>query len=91
MATNNQRSLAKVKKILDPSNLTNIAYPVFVGNTPIKTGNARRNTVKGNNEIDALYPYAQRLDNGYSKQSPQGMSKPTMAYIRAYIKRQLGI
>jgi hypothetical protein len=83
--------LKLVKKTLDPNNLANVGYPVFLKNTPIKTGNARSKTVKGNGEIDANYPYAKRLDQGYSRQSPAGMSKPTIAAIRAYIKKTLGV
>lgn len=86
-----QNRVKQIKKVLDPNNLTNVGFPVFVKNTPIKTGNARSHTFKGNGEIDAAYPYAQRLDRGWSRQSPQGMVKPTIAAIRAYIKKQLGI
>ena len=45
--------------------------------TPIKTGNARRNTVlKNGKSIVGDYPYSGRLDDGWSKQAPNGMSKP---------------
>lgn len=91
MATNIQKRLDKAKKILDPNNLTNVAFPVFYKNTPIKTGNARSHTTKSSNEISANYAYANRLDRGWSKQSPDGMTKPTIAAIRAYIKKELGI
>ena len=92
MALNNSKNrINKIKRTLDPNNLVNIAYPVFVKNTPIKTGNARSRTSKYGTEISANYPYAQRLDNGWSKQSPDGMVKPTIAAIRAYIKKTLGI
>jgi len=59
------------------------AYKVFVKETPVRSGNARRNTKLKNNKksIEANYPYAERLDTGYSKQSPQGMTEPTMDYI----------
>lgn len=59
------------------------AYKVFVKETPFRTGNARRRTKLKNNKktIDANYPYAQRLDEGYSKQSPEGMVKPTEEFI----------
>lgn len=64
------------------------AYKVFVQNTPIKTGNARRSTkLKGKQTIEANYPYAQRLDNGYSKQSRKGMTKPTTDFIRKRIRQ----
>lgn len=92
MATTNiQDRLKLIKKTLDANNLANVGFPVFLKNTPIKTGNARSKTTKSNGEISALYPYAKRLDNGYSRQSPAGMSKPTIAAIRAYIKKTLGV
>jgi hypothetical protein len=91
MTKNVVNRLDKIKKVLDAKNLTNVAYPVFVKNTPVKSGNARSKTVKSNTEIDANYPYAKRLDNGWSQQSPQGMVKPTIAFLREYIYKQLGI
>jgi hypothetical protein len=91
MATNIQNRIKQIQKVLDPKNLTNVGYPVFVKNTPIKTGNARNHTFKNVGEINANYPYARRLDHGYSKQSPAGMTAPTIAAIRAYIKKTLGI
>lgn len=66
------------------------AYRVFYANTPVKTGNARRNTKLVGSSIEAKYPYAVRLDRGWSKQSPKGMTIPTIRFIREYIKRQLG-
>lgn len=57
------------------------AYAYFVSATPIKTGNARRKTRMQGNSIVGSYPYAQRLDEGYSKQSPEGMTAPTVEYI----------
>jgi len=68
------------------------AYTFFRAHTPIKTGNARSRTVLRNDTIVGAYPYAQRLDQGYSKQAPDGMSKPTEAYIKkrldAILKRK---
>lgn len=66
------------------------AYMEFVKNTPIKSGNARRKTsLQGNNKIKAAYPYASRLDAGYSKQKPQGMTKPTRTYIKKEVRQIL--
>lgn len=66
-------------------------YKFFVSETPIRSGNARRNTKLKKNEIQANYPYAQRLDEGYSKQSPEGMTKPTEEFIiNRYIKIMTG-
>ena len=71
------------------------ALPKFKKNTPINTGNARKNTrlsqSKKNYVIQAKYPYAGRLDEGWSKQSPKGMTAPTERdiddLVAQYIKR----
>lgn len=58
------------------------ALKVFVKNTPERKGNAKRNTkLKNKKDIVADYKYAQRLDEGYSQQSPKGMTEPTLEYI----------
>lgn len=55
----------------------------FIALTPIDTGNARRRTRLVNNDtIEANYPYAVPLDNGHSKQAPQGMTKPFEKWVR---------
>ena len=63
-------------------NLPKEAYTEFVKDTPIRSGNARRNTKLNGNVINANYPYAKRLDEGYSSQAPEGMTKPTEEFIR---------
>lgn len=80
----------QIKGILDPVKMAKEAHKTFFKNTPIKTGNARRNTNLHQNIIEANYPYATRLDNGYSKQSPDGMTKPTIAFLKDYVKKNLG-
>lgn len=69
--------------------IPNEAYKVFVSETPVRSGNARRNTkqAKAGKEIQANYPYAKRLDEGYSKQSPKGMVEPTLEYIKNRFKK----
>ncbi len=78
-----------IKRVLDPKNLVNKAYPVFIGETPVRSGNARNRTKKTANAINANYPYAKRLDDGWSRQSPEGMTKPTIEYLRDYIRKTL--
>ena len=63
------------------------AYNHFVSVTPIDTGNARRRTKLKGDVIQARYPYAQRLDEGWSKQAPDGMSLPTERFLRRRIKQ----
>lgn len=72
--------LQKIKKQI--ANIPKEAYRVFVDNTPVRSGNARRSTKLQGKNIVADYPYAQRLDNGYSQQSPDGMIKPTQEFIQ---------
>ena len=65
------------------------ALKEFVKNTPVRSGNARRKTKLKSNEIHADYPYAQKLDEGYSKQKPNGMVKPTEAFLKKRMKQIL--
>jgi hypothetical protein len=66
------------------------AYTFFKAHTPIRSGNARRSTFLSKDTIVGAYPYAQRLDDGYSPQAPDGMSKPTEAYIKRRLDAILG-
>lgn len=59
------------------------AFKIFRSHTPIRSGNARRKTVLKNKiTILANYDYAVRLDQGASNQAPDGMTKPTEAYMK---------
>ena len=64
-----------------PTDLIERSYKKFKDLTPIRTGNARQNTKLEKTTILGDYPYAQRLDKGYSQQAPDGMSEPTIAYM----------
>jgi len=55
--------------------------------TPIRTGNARSKTRRVQQGIEANYHYATRLNDGYSKQAPDGMTKPTVEAIQAFVRR----
>lgn len=98
--------LNKVLETLDDKNISQVAYKEFVQNTPIgdpnrwktkykpknyRPGNARRNTTLKGNTIDANYPYAKRLEEGYSSQAKDGMTEPTLKSIREYVYKTLGI
>lgn len=78
---NKQKQLAKVPVQ---------AYDFFYKQTPVRTGNARSKTKLKNDTIRASYPYAGRLDRGYSRQSPQGMSRPTINFIKRLVRKILG-
>lgn len=58
--------------------------------TPIRSGNARRRTTLQGDTISADYPYAQRLDEGWSKQAPKGMTLPWEQWLRKRIKQIMG-
>ena len=65
-------------------------YNYWVSITPKDTGNARNKTKLTGSVIHANYAYANRLDEGYSKQAPKGMSQPTTEYLDKKIKKILG-
>jgi hypothetical protein len=67
------------------------AVKKFVSLTPKHTGNARNRTNLINNKtIVANYEYASRLDEGYSKQAPQGMIKPFRQWLKEQLKKITG-
>jgi hypothetical protein len=82
--------LRYLEKNITSKNMVDVGYPVFLDNTPIKTGNARRHTSKNSSQILADYPYATRLDHGWSRQSPKGMVQPAIRAMRAYIQKIVG-
>ena len=73
------------------SNVAEQVETIARSKTPIKSGNARRNwnTRKGRQgfTVDNRVPYIGRLEEGYSKQAPQGIIQPT---LRAGRRRNLG-
>ena len=62
-------------------NLPKEAEKEFIKNTPVRSGNARRNTKLQGKTIKANYAYAQRLEEGHSQQAPNGMIAPTEEFI----------
>lgn len=87
MAREFERRIKQLNQQLNSKTMADQAFDVFYRNTPVRTGNARRNTGVRNSEIDAAYPYAGRLDDGYSKQSPRGMTEPTIKFLQDYVKK----
>lgn len=82
--------LAKLEQIKDK--VMPKALEFFKGQTPKRSGNARNRTrLDSSKTIQANYAYAQPLDQGSSKQSPKGMTKPTEEHIQKlvsdYVKR----
>tara|TARA_R110000868_G_scaffold372176_1_gene635995 strand:+ start:487 stop:765 length:279 start_codon:yes stop_codon:yes gene_type:complete len=89
--SNINKKLNKVIKTLNDDKLAKVGYTKFVSVTPVDNGNARRNTKLEGNEIVADYPYATKLENGYSNQAPKGMTEPTIEFIRQYVYKQTGV
>jgi hypothetical protein len=80
----------KVKRIQrELKQLPAEVHKEFVNTTPIRSGNARRNTKLQGNEIKANYPYAKKLDEGYSPQAPNGMTKPVEQFMKRRINQIL--
>ena len=79
--------MARLAKLFE--DLPEKAHEQFVKNTPVRSGNARRNTRLNDTKISADYPYSQRLEDGYSKQAPQGMIDPTEKWIQHEVDRRL--
>lgn len=75
------------KMLADLKQIPTQAARVFIENTPKRTGNARRSTRLRGNTIDANYAYADRLNEGWSRQSPDGMWAPTESFIRRQLNR----
>jgi HK97 gp10 family phage protein len=72
--------------------LAEVADEVIVdarANTPIKSGNARRNWTKkvtnDNFEVQNRVPYIERLEAGASRQAPKGIIGPTLAQIKGKV------
>jgi hypothetical protein len=75
-----------------PDDTLKNAYPILRKNTPIRNGNARRKTVLrlGKDTILSNYGYAGKLDEGWSRQAPEGFTKPTIEHMKSYVKRKIG-
>jgi hypothetical protein len=84
------KSVGQIEK--DITRLPNQAFNEWKKVTPEDTGNAKRKTrlkknAKGGT-IHARYPYAQRLDNGWSRQAPKGMYEPVLEFLRRTLSRR---
>jgi hypothetical protein len=88
-------NISEVSKMFDQAErvaktLPKEAYEFFVDSTPIRSGNARRSTRLRGDTIDANYNYAERLDEGYSRQAPKGMTGPTEKFLEKRIDDLIG-
>lgn len=60
-------------------------YKLIQANSPVKSGKFKRSWKKYGSKdrvkIINPQPYAQRLEDGYSKQAPQGIVKPSINQV----------
>jgi len=87
MTKDKKKLINGLEKIID--GVPEKAYTFFVGETPVRSGNARRNTRLRKETIKADYAYAGRLDDGWSRQAPDGMVDPTIDYVDRLISEKL--
>lgn len=84
-------SLNRKSRLLAP--IPKKGYDHFKEITPIDTGNAKSktkySTTQRGGRINGDYPYANRLNEGYSRQAPDGMTDPTIEHIRKEVKKVL--
>ncbi len=73
------KRMGKLKQV--PDQLLKNAETELKANTPIQSGNARNKTKLRGNKIQSNYPYAGRLDSGWSKQAPKGFTEPTIEFM----------
>jgi hypothetical protein len=82
------RQIVQAGKVFNT--LPDYALRTMQAYTPVRTGNARRNTRQIGNSIVANYPYAQRLEDNHSPQTQgQGIIAPTERAIQKEIDRRL--
>ena len=80
--------MSKASNALDT--LPEFAQKEMRANTPIRSGNARRNTNLRGNTVTANYPYAERLEDNWSPQTRgQGIIAPTERDIQKEVDRRL--
>jgi hypothetical protein len=85
--TKTDKMFRSLKQAMD--DLPRVAHEEFIRNTPVRSGNARRNTRLQGTKIVADYAYSGELDAGRSPQAPQGMTQPTEQWIQQEVDRRL--
>ena len=80
--TINDREVREMFKELEdmPQYVMEKTYPYLKDRTPVKSGNARSKTrlEKDKSVIGSRYPYADRLNTGWSQQAPGGFTEPAI-------------
>lgn len=88
MSSKTNKRIVEIKTTLSANALAKEGFQHLRKITPILSGNARRKTSLNGDTIIGDYPYAQRLDQGASKQAPDGMTQPTVEYISEWVQKQ---
>jgi hypothetical protein len=83
------KRLKEIQAAARPESIAKEVFDYFVNITPIDNGNARRRTKLNGDTIHANYAYATRLNDGYSNQAKDGMSKPTLKKLSDLVKNNL--
>lgn len=82
------KKLREISIVLDENKLADEGAKYMESITPYKSGNAKRHTSANGNMIQANYPYAQRLDDNWSKQTKgKGLVKPTIDHLEELIRK----
>ena len=82
------KQMSRALNALD--DLPEFAERTMKAKTPIRKGNARRNTNLQGNTVTANYAYAQRLEDNYSPQTQgKGIIAPTEAAIQREVEARL--
>lgn len=85
----------EVKELLNelskmPNDVVKKALPKAKNHTPVDKGNARNKTrIENGTTIASRYPYAERLDTGWSKQAPRGFTDPTIKDMERIIEQEV--
>ena len=73
-----------------PSDIHRDAYTFLKNKTPIRSGNARRKTKKESGlRIGSRYEYASKLDEGFSRQAPDGFTDPTIDKMKQLVDKEI--
>lgn len=79
-------SLKRIQKEL--AELPKLALEQFKKETPVRSGNARKNTKLVNgNTVWADYEYASYLEQGRSSQAPKGMTEGVKRVLDAEVRK----
>ena len=95
MTTSFKVNTKEVERLLDKldtvaEEVIDLAYPILKNNTPVRQGNARNRTKQQGLTIKSDYPYADKLNNGWSKQAPKGFTEPTIKFMERFINARVG-